>query len=259
MMPSFFFAHGAPSLVIEDHEYTGFLKKFASTLPRKPKAIVIFSAHWEDRVQQVSQVSEHGTIYDFYGFPDEMYQMKYPAPGDASLSAQVLSLLNGAGIPSVPDTSRGLDHGSWAVLKLIYPDADIPVVALSVNRYLSNEEQYEIGKALGELREQDVLIIGSGGIVHNLRQISWGAGPESIDSWAMEFDTWIQSRLEDWNLEELLQYRELAPNAERAVPTSEHFIPLLLAMGSGDSVRSAELLHRSYQWGSLSLTAWKFN
>ncbi|MDT3426419.1 4,5-DOPA dioxygenase extradiol [Paenibacillus forsythiae] len=258
MMPSYFFAHGAPSLVIEDHEYTSFLKNFAATLPRKPKAIVIFSAHWEHTVQQVSAVDTHGTIYDFSGFPEEMYRMTYPASGDASLSEQVLSLLNGAGIPAVPDTDRGLDHGSWAVLKLIYPNADIPVVALSVNRYLDNAQQYEIGKALAELREQDVLIIGSGGIVHNLRQIKWGAGAESVDAWAAEFDTWIEKRLKDWNLEELFRYRELAPYAERAVPTSEHFIPLLLAMGSGDGARTAELLHRSYQWGSLSLTAWQF-
>ncbi|QWU13583.1 Aromatic ring-opening dioxygenase, catalytic subunit, LigB family [Paenibacillus sophorae] len=259
MMPSYFFAHGAPSLVIEDHEYTSFLKNIAATLPRKPKAIVIFSAHWEHKVQQVSSVNTHGTIYDFSGFPEEMYRMTYPASGDASLSEQVLSLLNSAGIPALPDTNRGLDHGSWAVLKLIYPDADIPVVALSVNRYLDNAKQYEIGKALAELREQDVLIIGSGGIVHNLRQIKWGAGPESVDAWASEFDTWIEKRLEDWNLEELFRYRELAPHADRAVPTTEHFIPLLLAMGSGDAVRKAELLHRSYQWGSLSLTAWRFN
>lgn len=259
MMPSYFVAHGAPSLVVEDHEYTDFLKKLASTLPRRPKAIVIFSAHWEDEIQRVSQVGEHGTIYDFYGFPEELYKMTYPAPGDASLSRQVLSLLEEAGIAAAPDTSRGLDHGAWAVLKLIYPEADIPVVALSVNRNLSNERQYEVGRALKELREQDVMIVGSGGIVHNLRQIAWGAGPQQVDSWALEFDTWIQRRLEDWNLEELFRYRERAPFAEQAVPTSEHFIPLLLAMGTGDSVRRAELLHRSYQWGSLSLTAWKFN
>lgn len=258
MIPSYFFAHGAPSLVIEDHEYTRFLKQFAATLPRKPKGIVIFSAHWESREQQVGAAERHGTIYDFSGFPDALYHMTYPAPGDASLSARVASLLSGAGIDNRLDSERGLDHGSWAVLKLIFPDADIPVVALSVNRYLSNAEQYAIGKALGELREQDILIIGSGGIVHNLRQIKWGAGADTVDAWALEFDRWIQERLEKWDAGELFRYEELAPHASRAVPTNEHFIPLLLAMGSGDANREARLLHRSYQWGSLSLAGWQF-
>ncbi|WP_058300751.1 DODA-type extradiol aromatic ring-opening family dioxygenase [Gorillibacterium timonense] len=259
MMPSFFFAHGAPSLVIEDHEYTRFLKQFASTLPRRPKGIVIFSAHYESMIQEIGSVDSYGTIYDFSGFPDEMYRMTYAAPGDKPLSTQVSELLLGSGIANRLDTERGLDHGSWAVLKLIFPEADIPVVALSVNRHLTNKQQYELGKALGKLREQDILIIGSGGIVHNLRRISWGAGPNSIDSWAMEFDKWIEERLTTWNTDELFRYDELAPNARMAVPTNEHFIPVLLAMGSGDASREAKLLHRSYQWGSLSLTAWQFS
>jgi len=259
MMPSYFFAHGGPSLIIEDHDYTRFLKQFAGKLPRKPKGIVIFSAHWESLAQEVGSVATHETIYDFFGFPDELYRMTYPAPGDASLSAQVSTLLTDSGIANRLDTRRGLDHGAWAVLKLIFPDADIPVVALSVNRHLTNRQQYEIGKALGKLREQDILIIGSGGIVHNLRRISWGAGPDSVEPWASEFDKWIEGRLASWNTDELFRYEELAPNARLAVPTSEHFIPLLLAMGSGDTSREAKLLYRSYQLGSLSLAAWQFN
>ncbi|MDQ1235170.1 4,5-DOPA dioxygenase extradiol [Paenibacillus sp. SORGH_AS306] len=259
MMPSYFFAHGAPSLVIEDHEYTQFLKEFAQTLPKPPKAIVIFSAHWESQVQQVSYAKQYETIYDFGGFPDVLYQMTYPALGDASVSEQVTSLLEQHHIASQADDYRGLDHGAWAVLKLIYPQVDIPVIALSVNRHLSNQQQYEIGQALGELREQDILIIGSGGIVHNLRQLNWSAADHQVDSWAADFDQWIQERVEQWNIEELYQYDKLAPFVSQAVPTSEHFIPLLLAMGSGDQNRQAKLLHRSYQYGNLSLAAWQFN
>ncbi|WP_334072409.1 MULTISPECIES: class III extradiol ring-cleavage dioxygenase [Paenibacillus] len=258
-LPAYFFAHGAPSLVLEDHAYTRFLKNFAQTLPRKPEGIALFSAHWESPVQQVSMVEEtYDTIYDFYGFPEEMYKMTYPAPGDAALSGKVASLLSGSGIPNGHDKERGLDHGAWAVLKLLYPDADIPVVAMSVNREWSMERQYEIGKALRELRDQDVLIIGSGGIVHNLRQIHWNAGPDHAEDWPREFDGWIADRLGSWNTEELFRYRELAPHAVQAVPTSEHFIPLLLAMGAGDAGRQARRLHQSYQWGTLSLSAWEF-
>lgn len=256
MMPSYFFAHGAPSIVLEDNEYTKLLKQFKDQTPR-PKAIVIFSAHWEESVQNIGAADPYETIYDFGGFQDELYQMTYPAQNDPSLVEQVQSLFTMQGIESARNETRGLDHGAWAVLKLLYPEADIPVIALSVNRYLSNEQQYEIGKALAALREQDVLIIGSGGTVHNLRRLNWQT--DGIDPWAEQFDQWIESKLESWDTEALFQYRELAPHAQDAVPTSEHFIPLLLAMGAGDANRNAKLLHRSYQYGNLSLSCWQFN
>jgi 4,5-DOPA dioxygenase extradiol len=256
MIPSYFFAHGAPSIVLEDNEYTRLLKQFKDHTPR-PKAIVLFSAHWEESVQSVGAAATYETIYDFGGFQDELYQMTYPAQSDRALAEQIQSLFTKHGIESVRDEQRGLDHGAWAVLKLLYPEADIPVVALSVNRHLSNEQQYEIGKALAALREQDVLIIGSGGTVHNLPRLNWRS--EAIDGWAEQFDNWIQRKLEAWDTEALFQYHELAPHAGKAVPTSEHFIPLLLAMGTGDGSRNAKLLHRSYQYGNLSLSCWQFN
>ncbi|RTE08374.1 dioxygenase [Paenibacillus whitsoniae] len=256
MMPAYFFAHGAPSIVIEDNDYTQLLKNFKDHTPR-PKAIVLFSAHWEESVQTVSAAETYETIYDFGGFQDELYKMTYPAKSDRSLSEHVRALFEKQGIQSVLDERRGLDHGAWAVLKLLYPDADIPVVALSVNRHLSNEQQYEIGKALAELREQDMLIIGSGGTVHNLRKLKWQS--EGNDEWAEQFDNWLQKKLESWDTEALFQYHEQAPYAQEAVPTNEHFIPLLLAMGAGDANRQAKLLHRSYQYGNLSLSCWQFN
>jgi 4,5-DOPA dioxygenase extradiol len=256
MMPSYFFAHGAPSLVLEEHAYTDLLKSFAAHTA-KPKAIVLFSAHWEQSTQTVSAVKEYSTIYDFGGFQDELYQMTYPAKGDRALSDQIQALFSKHGIQSELDEERGLDHGAWAVLKLLYPDADIPVIALSVNRYLTNEQQYQIGKALSDLREQDVLIIGSGGSVHNLRGLNWNS--KDADTWAVEFDNWLQSKLETWDVDSLFNYRELAPYVREAVPTSEHFIPLLIAMGTGDDNREAKLLHRSYQYGNLSLSCWQFN
>lgn len=256
MMPSYFFAHGAPSIVLEENEYTKLLKQFKDHTP-KPKAIVLFSAHWEESIQTVSAADTYETIYDFGGFQDELYQMTYPAKNNRKLVEQIQSLFTNHGFENVRNEKRGLDHGAWAVLKLLYPDADIPVVALSVNRYLTNEQQYQIGKSLAELREQNVLIIGSGGTVHNLRRLNWQS--EGIDEWAEQFDNWIQHKLESWDTEALFQYRELAPNAQDAVPTNEHFIPLLLAMGTGDTNRQAKLLHRSFQYGNLSLSCWQFN
>lgn len=255
MMPSYFFAHGAPSIVLEQNGYTDFIKEFAARTP-KPKAVVLFSAHWEETAQAVGAVDTYSTIYDFSGFQDELYRMTYPAKGEIALSSRIQSLFAEHGVPSRLDRDRGLDHGAWAVLKMIYPDADVPVIALSVNRYLSNEQQYQIGKALGELREQGVLIIGSGGTVHNLRRLKWQA--EGVDDWAEAFDNWLQSKLEAWDLKALFDYRASAPYAQEAVPTNEHFIPLILAMGAGDKNRQAKLLHRSYQYGNLSLSCWQF-
>lgn len=256
MMPSYFFAHGAPSLVIEEHGYTHFLKGFAKERA-KPKAIVLFSAHWENQVQSVGAADTYSTIYDFSGFPDQLYQMKYPAKGDASLSGQIQALFETQGIPSRLDYERGLDHGAWAVLKLLYPAADIPVIALSVNRNLTNGQQYQIGRALAALREQDIMIIGSGGTVHNLRRIQWNAS--NPEDWAVSFDDWLHSKLVSWDLEALFNYHAEAPYARDAVPTNEHFIPLLLAMGSGDHKRRATCIYQDYQMGTLSLGCWQFD
>lgn len=255
MLPSFFIGHGAPSLAIENNEYTDYLKDLASQFP-KPRAVVLFSAHWESREQRVSGSASYETIYDFSGFQKELYQIQYPAPGDLAVASEVQALFQQENIPAEIDTVRGLDHGAWVVLHLLYPDADIPVIALSVNRHLSNAEQYRIGKALSSLREKDILIIGSGGTVHNLRRLDWGA--TQINPWAAEFDQWLEDKLTAWDLESLFKYDEIAPYAKEAVPTPEHFIPLLLAMGSGDAKQKATLLHRSYQYGNLSLSAWKF-
>jgi 4,5-DOPA dioxygenase extradiol len=255
MIPSFFIAHGAPSLAIENNDYTAYLKELASQFP-KPKAILLFSAHWESREQKVSGAASYDTIYDFSGFQEELYQIQYPASGDMDIANEIQALFQKENIPADIDTVRGLDHGAWVVLHLLYPEADIPVIALSVNRYLSNEEQYRIGKALSSLREKDFLIIGSGGTVHNLRRLDWGAA--GTNEWAAEFDNWLEDKLTAWDLEALFQYDQIAPFAREAVPTPEHFIPLLLAMGTGDSNKKATLLHRSYQFGNLSLSAWKF-
>ncbi|NHN32156.1 DODA-type extradiol aromatic ring-opening family dioxygenase [Paenibacillus agricola] len=256
MIPSYFIAHGAPSLALEQNDYTALLKDFAAGHP-KPRAIVLFSAHWESNEQTISGAPQYETIYDFSGFQPELYEVKYPASGEPAIASEIQALFQQEKIPASIDAVRGLDHGAWVVLHLMYPAADIPVITLSVNRYLSNAEQYQIGKALASLREKNMLIIGSGGTVHNLRKLEWGATKTTM--WAAEFDGWLEEKLNAWDTEALFQYEKLAPYAKEAVPTPEHFIPLLLAMGTGDGAKKASLVHRSYQYGNLSLSSWKFS
>ncbi|TWE01715.1 4,5-DOPA dioxygenase extradiol [Neobacillus bataviensis] len=257
MMPSLFIAHGAPLLAIENNEYTQFLNDLGKNMPR-PKAIVLFSAHWESRAQKVSNVDTYNTIYDFGGFPPELYQIEYPAQGNQQISDEIQDLFKSNGIPFEVETERGLDHGAWVVLRLLYPSADIPVIAMSVNPKLSTEEQYKIGKSLSALREKDVLVIGSGGTVHNLRAVKWA--DDEIDQWAQEFDDWLFVHLTNWDLESLFKYESDAPNAEYAVPHygNEHFIPIFYAMGAADDAKKASLLHRSYRYGNLSHSVWQF-
>jgi 4,5-DOPA dioxygenase extradiol len=257
VIPSLFIAHGAPLLAIENNEYTQFLSQLGQSMPR-PKAIVLFSAHWVTRVQKVSEVQEYDTIYDFGGFPDELYQIRYPAKGDQHIAHEVETLFAGNGIPLRVETERGLDHGAWIVLRLLYPNADIPVISMSVNPRLSPKEQYEIGQALTSLREQDILVIGSGGTVHNLREIQFQQSV--VDDKALQFDQWLEKHLKDWDLDSLYQYEVLAPNVNFAVPPhgNEHFVPIFYAMGAADDVRRAALLHRSYRYGNLSHSVWQF-
>jgi len=259
MLPSLFIAHGAPLLAIEDNDYTQFLNSLAKTFP-KPKAIVLFSAHWESANQQVSDVQEYETIYDFGGFPAALYQIKYAARGDTRITQQIMNLLGEQKIPYEVDTRRGLDHGAWVVLRMMYPEADIPVISMSVNPNLSPEEQYRIGKSLATLREQDVLIIASGGTVHNLRLLRMNGEEEKVDQWALDFDEWLEKQVKKWDLETLFQYPDIAPSAHLAVPPYgiEHFIPFFYAMGAADQEKSATLLHRSYRYGNLSHSIWQF-
>ncbi|QCJ41242.1 dioxygenase [Bacillus sp. S3] len=258
MMPSLFIAHGAPLLAIENNEYTKFLTELGQSLPR-PKAVVLFSAHWESNVQKVSTVDQYSTIYDFGGFDEALYKIQYPAHGDQLLSKEIEELFTESGVPFEMDSQRGLDHGAWVVLRLLYPNADIPIISMSVNSRLTPKDQYKIGKALSGLREKDILIIASGGTVHNLRAVKWIDNGQA-DQWALEFDDWLAHHLDKWDLPSLFNYDTLAPNAEYAVPPygSEHFIPIFYALGAADDQQKATLLHRSYRYGNLSHSVWQF-
>lgn len=254
MVPSLFLAHGSPMLAIQESPYTDFLKKLGQAI--QPRAIVIFTAHWESDILTISASDDpYDTIYDFYGFPDDLYQIKYSAKGSSQVAALLEEHFSSKGIPTQKDFSRGLDHGAWSLLSRLYPEADIPVVQVSVNPYLSPADQYQIGLAIKDLGKEDILVIGSGVTVHNLRALKWHQ--TEPEAWAVEFDDWLIDHLNTQDFDALLTYEEAAPHARLAVPRPEHFVPFFIAMGSG-YLEKARVLHRSYEMGTLSYLCLEF-
>lgn len=253
VMPSLFLAHGSPMLAIGDSPYAAFLADLGRRL--RPKAIVIFSAHWESPVTTISSTDgTYDTIHDFGGFPPELYRIRYPARGSTAVADKVAERLREAGIPVRTDADRGLDHGSWTMLLRMYPEADIPVVQASVHPFLPGEEQIRIGEALAGLGEADILVTGSGVTVHNFAEIRWSGGDP--EPWALEFDDWLIERSAAKDRAALARYPELAPIARRAVPRPEHFVPYLIAFGAGTG--EAQVLHRHYDYGTLSYLCLSF-
>lgn len=254
MINSLFLCHGGPTIVVEKNEYTTFLRELGNNI--KPKAIVVFTAHWESEITTISSVEgKYDMIYDFYGFPRELYEMKYPASGSPDLAKKISNLLEENKINSKIDTKRGLDHGTWDLLYIMYPTANIPVVQVSINPFMPMEEQYKIGKALQTLGEEDILVIGSGSTVHNLGTIDWEA--TKAKSWAVEFDDWLIEKVEAGDLNQLFSYQKLAPNSKLAVPREEHIVPMFIAMGAGMN-KKPKLLHRSYIYGTLTYLGFEF-
>lgn len=255
MVPSLFLAHGSPMLAIQETDYTRFLSDLAQQL--KPKAIVIFTAHWESEVLTISSKDDvYETIYDFGGFPEKLYKVVYPAKGSVAMAAMLANKFEEQGISVKKDTVRGLDHGSWTLLHRMYPQADIPVIQVSINPFLSPEEQFRIGRAVKGLGEENILVIGSGVTVHNLRIVKWGQ--KETEPWAVEFDDWLLDKLKDNDLNSLFNYESLAPHARQAVPRAEHFVPLFIALGSGGDPSEAKVIHRSYEMGNLSYLCLQF-
>lgn len=258
MMPALFVAHGSPMVAIEDNQYAKFLKQLGDNLPR-PNAIVTFSAHWESPEQMVSDIIEYSTIYDFSGFPEELYQMKYSAKGSREVTDEIMRLLSQNQIPFRLETKRGLDHGVWTILHRMYPGAEIPVVTLSIDPTLSPAEQYRIGKALAPLRERDVLIIGSGVTVHNFQLLSVRHRQE-VKTVIFAFENWLEERLNHWDLDALFHYEEQAPYARVAVPVhgEEHLAPLFYAMGAADNHQEAKILHLSLSMEVFTNSVYQF-
>ena len=254
MIKPLFLAHGSPMMAIEVNEYTKFLNNLGRSL--SPKAIVVFTSHWDERILTISASdSAYNTMYDFYGFPKELYSIKYPAKGSSIIASKIQAKLIEQGINVKTDLTRGLDHGAWTVLKHLYPNANIPIVQISVNSNLSIEDQIKIGTTLKDLSEEDILIIGSGNTVHNLRMVDFDN--TDTDSWAIEFDDWLINKVKSNDFTSLYNYRNLAPNANLAVPTAEHFIPLFIALGSSLNL-NPKVIFRDYQLGNLSYLCFEF-
>jgi 4,5-DOPA dioxygenase extradiol len=254
MISSLFLCHGGPTLVQDKNEYTDFLKGLGKKLT--PKAIVIFTAHWESEITTISAVDDtYEMIYDFYGFPKELYSIEYPAKGSVNVASKLQSMLRNNGIESSLDEIRGLDHGAWDILYLMYPEANIPVVQVSVNPKLVMEKQYEIGRAIRDFGKEDILVIGSGSTVHNLDTVEWDSN--KTKEWAVEFDNWLIEKVENNDVEALFNYRQTAPFAKLAVPREEHIVPMFIAMGSGNKDKP-KLLHQSYAYGTLSYICFEF-
>lgn len=256
MMRPIFLSHGAPTLPFEDVAACRFLEGLAGLMPR-PRAILAVSAHWETRTATVNAVARNHTIHDFTGFPAELYQLDYPAPGDLQLADRVVDLLGSAGLPAVMDRQRGLDHGAWVPLMLAWPQADIPVVQLSVQSQLGPGHHLEVGRALAPLTNEGVLIIGSGSFTHDLS--SWrGQAGMAEPQWVTEFADWFDAALSEERVCDLLAYRHLAPHAARNHPTEEHLLPLFVALGAAGPKAPAHRLHASNTYGVLRMDAYAF-
>lgn len=255
MLPSLFISHGSPMLALEPGDSGPALARLANDMP-KPRAVVIVSAHWESEQLLVNATPRPETWHDFGGFPPELFAVQYPAPGLPELSTQVAALLDAHGLPARLVQDRPFDHGVWVPLSLMYPDADVPIVQVSLPSRLGPQMQTRVGEALRSLRDDNVLLIGSGSITHNLRELSWRA-PGSTDgvAWARDFRDWMVDRLRANDEQALHDYRRLAPNAIRNHPSEEHLLPLYFARGAGGSF---SLAHTGFTLGALGMDIYRF-
>lgn len=256
--PSVFVSHGAPTLAIQDNPASHFLRGFGEELGR-PTAILVVSAHWDTASPQVTTAARLTTIYDFGGFERVLYTLRYEPTGAIDVAQRTQALLTAAGFTVTADSERGIDHGGWVPLLLMYPTADIPVLQLSVQSRLDAAHHLRLGQVLRPLREVGVLILGSGSATHNLRE-AFRADPDlPMLGWVDAFREWLFKTLSDQNIGELLDYQRLAPYARWNHPTTEHFVPLLVALGAGTPGVMPRRVHTSTTLGVLAMDAYVFD
>lgn len=249
-MPVLFIGHGSPMNAIEENQFTAQWEALGKSLPR-PQAILSVSAHWFTPGSRMMDSPAPKTIYDMYGFPDELYEIVYGAPGSPHFAKQAKKLI---GRTVETDNTWGFDHGTWSVLHRMYPKADIPVFQLSVDRDASFEEHFQTGRDLRALREQGVLIFGSGNIVHNLARIQWNM--EGGYPWAEDFDNYIKQNILNGNHRDVIRFEKAGVSASLAFTIPDHFAPLLYVLGASDEEDSVSVLNESCILGSLSMTSY---
>lgn len=256
--PSLFISHGAPDLPLRSGPVVDFLQGVMARFSEQPRGILVVSAHWGTPEPRINAHPHPQTLYDFRGFPAELYQITYPAPGDPLLARGVQQLLQAAGFSSQLAESRGWDHGVWTPLVLMAPRATIPVVQLSLQPHLGPAHHLRIGEALQPLRQEGVLILGSGATTHRLQAFgtyAWDAEPPEQ---VQQFETWLTMALAQGQVDQLLNYRRVAPCAQFNHPSEEHLLPLFVALGAGGSLDQGQQIHRSTTYGVFSMAAYAF-
>ena len=245
-------------IALEEDSYTRALREVGER-HEDARATVIVSAHWQRTGPIRVTAWEHAPIiHDFGGFPQELFKLEYPAPGSPKLAAEIAAALTSASHPAELDHHRGLDHGAWIPARLIWPAAKVPVIQVALPA-AEPAELFEIGRALRPFREQNILLMGSGGIVHNLRRVRFGHEFGPVDRWAEEFDRWVEKQLDSGETETLFRYREVAPGADAAVPTTEHFDPLFVTMGTRFDDDQVSTIYEGFRYGNISMRSFLFS
>ena len=250
MLPAIFFGHGNPMNAVTSNSFTEAWQCIGREMAR-PKAILSISAHWFVPETGVTISTAPRTIHDFGGFPPELYQVKYPAPGDPVLARRIQKLLSPLDV--TPDNSWGLDHGTWSVLRHVYPEANIPVVQLSIDETKSAAFHYEIGKKLAPLRDEGILIVGSGNLVHNLHTYAWGRHLRDPYDWALRFESVAKQMMLGGEFEPLIDYETLGTDAALSIPTPDHYLPLLYVLGAGQQGERVRFPVEGVDGGSISM------
>lgn len=250
-MPVVFVGHGSPMNAIEDNEYSRTWRSLAERIP-KPEVILSISAHWYTKGTKIMDEEEPKTIYDMYGFPKELYEVVYNSPGSPKIAKLSKELITK---DTEYNNSWGIDHGTWSVLVHMYPDRDIPVFQISVDAYAPAESHYKIGRELRDLRDKGVLIFATGNVVHNLRLVDWHKGSKGFD-WAYEFDDYIYDSIINKNHDNIINYNDQGEIARLAVPTPDHFYPLLYTLGASYEEDRVSVFNKSCELGSLTMTGY---
>lgn len=254
-MPVLFLGHGSPMNAIEENEFVRGFRKVSDQIAT-PKAILVISAHWETKGTQVTAMQNPPTIHDFGGFPKALYEVEYPAPGSPELAKGIQELVHSTDVHL--DDKWGLDHGAWTVIRHMYPEANIPVVQLSLDYYKTPKQHYELARELSKLREKGILIVGSGNIVHNLRMVHWQKMNENYGyDWAIEASEKIKQNILSGNHDELINFSKMGKSFQLAIPTPEHYLPLLYTLALQGKNEELALFNDSYLAGSLTMTSVK--